>query len=151
MKRTRPRLELLEDRSLLATLLWNPTAPGPNLTWSMPNNWIDLDPGPNLGQRATAAPQAGDTLVFSMASSASSTDNIALGAGQSFAGIKIMSGFTRTIAMQDNLTTQTFTFASNATITSNDLVTGDSYDTNFTLTGQGTWSEGTMSGAGTRL
>jgi hypothetical protein len=142
MKRARPKLELLEDRSLLATLLWNPLPGGMNLNWSAPGSWIVLDAGPNQGQRAMFAPKAGDNLVFSQASSISSTDDILLGANQSFASVKITAGFTGTITLNDPLSVQTFVFASNATIT------GAADDANFTLLGQGTWSEGTMSGLG---
>ena len=44
MKQARPRLELLEARNLLATLLWNPAATV-DLHWSVAGNWIDLATG----------------------------------------------------------------------------------------------------------
>jgi hypothetical protein len=137
MKQARPRLELLEARNLLATLLWNPAA-SVDLHWSVAGNWIDL----STGSRAFNAPKAGDSLWFSNANSASSIDNIPLTSGQSFANIQVKTGFGGTITLDDSLSVQSFTYAGNATITG---------DSDFTLLGKGAWSSGTMSGSGRTL
>ena len=135
MKKARPRLELLEDRSLLATLLWNPMPSAITPQWSMPGNWINQA----TLQRSLTVPMPGDSLVFSDSNVTSSIDNIALTTSQSFANIQIMNGFTGTITLDDALNTQALTFAGNATING---------DSNFTLLGKGTWSSGTMAGSG---
>ncbi len=60
---TVPNLEPLEDRivpavSIPRTLLW--IAPANGSTWSFPANWYDI----TNNMRATAAPKAGDSLIF---------------------------------------------------------------------------------------
>jgi len=57
----RCRFERLEDRLLLADLLWHPSAkPQPPNMWGDAENWFD----PAIGGKAAAAPGAGDTVTF---------------------------------------------------------------------------------------
>lgn len=137
---TRLRVEELEKRELLATLLWQGMQG--NLNWSTPNNWVELV-GNQPGQLATVSD--GDTLLFTNASGKNSVVD------QSYFNITLkIENYEHTLTINENVNVSIvggqFTSGPESNLAGKPTLTGAG---DLTLkSGDFLWTRGTMSGSG---
>lgn len=108
--RARPTVEALENRDLLATLLWIGESDQP---WSTVTAWRIV------GTQTHIAPQNGDTLIFGKADDGTmgrltaSRDDMA---GLTLAGLKITPEYGLTVTLQQDLTVRSLFSMANGTL-----------------------------------
>jgi hypothetical protein len=145
--RFKPFVEALEDRTLLATLVWN----GPeNGLWSVARNWTNFQ----TGAQALAAPANGDTVQFAQnpktKQSTSSIDNIR---GLALNVLDIKLDYDATITLRQSLSlTGTRVTVGNTTFV-NEMTSGTIAGADLTLVSGATfiWTGGIMRGNGNTI
>src|SRR5262249_5285964 len=128
----RPRLQVLEDRTLPATVFWTNPAGG---DWSAASNWsTGILPGPS-DDVVIGSPISGATITHSTGSDAIRSLHIHDNA------FRLSGGSLSLAAASDT--------DSDFNLTSNTLSGGTlSLNGNFVTSGNTTWGEGTVQGAG---